>query len=199
MDDRPPIRTRRTRQHAGYAAEVLRSPTLLAALCLACASAPEDAAVNPPAPLVVTSTAFADGGPIPAEFTCDGEDVSPPLAWSGAPAGTRSFAIIVDDPDAPKGTWVHWVVYDLPPTTTSLPRDASSALPEPARHGKNGWGDATWGGACPPSGRHRYVHRVYALDTTTSLVGTPTRAQLDEAMDGHILAAGELVGTYQKR
>lgn len=199
MDDRCRIPSRRTRPDPGHAAGVRSSLPLLAALAVACASDPEDPAVNPPAPLVVTSTAFADGGPIPAEFTCDGEDVSPPLAWSGAPSGTRSFAIIVDDPDAPKGTWVHWVVYDLPATTTSLARDASGELPEPARHGKNGWGDAAWGGACPPSGRHHYVHRVYALDAMTGLTGSPTRAQLDAAMKGHILAAGELVGTYQKR
>lgn len=181
----------------GYAGRVLRPLPLL--LTVACASDPQDGAANQPAPLVVTSTAFTDGGPIPAEFTCDGDDVSPPLSWTGAPTGTRGIAIIVDDPDAPAGTWVHWVVYDLPPTIDGVSRDASSALPEPARHGKNNGGDATWRGACPPSGRHRYVHRVYALDTITSLVGTPTRDQLDAAMAGHVLATGELVGTYEKR
>ena len=153
----------------------------------------------------LTSSAFAPDGEIPTAYTCEGRDVAPPLAWSGAPAGTKSFALVVDDPDAPdpkapKMTWVHWVLYDLPPGTTSLPEGATSrSLPAGTREGKNDWKRTGYGGPCPPIGRHRYVHKLYALDTVLPDLNEPTRAQLEKAMEGHVLARAELVGTYQKK
>jgi Raf kinase inhibitor-like YbhB/YbcL family protein len=150
--------------------------------------------------LTVRSRAFEPHGAIPRRYTCEGEDVAPPLEWSGAPAGTRSFALVVDDPDAPdpaapKRTWVHWVVVDLPPSVTSLPE--GGALPPGARSGVNDWRRTGYGGPCPPIGRHRYFHRIYALDTVLGLE-KPTKAELLRAMEGHVLDQGELVGTYQK-
>ncbi|MBN1610731.1 MAG: YbhB/YbcL family Raf kinase inhibitor-like protein [Polyangiaceae bacterium] len=150
---------------------------------------------------MLRSSAFSDRGEIPTRYTCTGKNVSPPLAWSDVPSGTRSFALIVDDPDAPdpkapQRVWVHWVVFDLPPTTTALP-EAVTPLPTPARHGLNDWKRAAYGGPCPPIGRHRYFHKLFALDTVLSL-DSPTRAELERAMQGHILARAELVGTYQK-
>jgi hypothetical protein len=155
--------------------------------------------------LRLTSPAFAHQGEIPARYTCEGEDVSPPLAWSGAPAGTRSLALVVDDPDAPdpeapKLTWVHWVLYGLPPGDGSLPEDAARAgLPPGTRVGRNDWKRADYGGPCPPIGRHRYFHKLYALDVVLPDLGAATRAELERAMQGHVLARAELVGTYQKR
>jgi len=148
----------------------------------------------------ITSSAFARNGEIPSLHTCEGEDRAPPLAWSGAPAGTRSFALIVDDPDAPdprapKMTWVHWVVFDLPPSTHGL---EGGKLPAGARDGLNDWKRAGWGGPCPPVGRHRYFFKLYALDKTLGLE-QPTKAQLEKAMEGHVLAKAELIGTYQKK
>jgi len=151
------------------------------------------------------SSAFAPGAEIPRRHTCEGEDVSPPLAWSDPPPGTQSFALIVDDPDAPdpkapKRTWVHWVVYDLPANARSLAEGVGSSLPSGARAGKNDFGRAQWGGPCPPIGRHRYHFKLYALDTTlASSLQRPTKAQLEHAMQGHVLATAQLVGTYQKR
>jgi Raf kinase inhibitor-like YbhB/YbcL family protein len=153
--------------------------------------------------LKLSSPAFSDHGPIPRRFTCEGEDVSPPLEWAGAPAGTKSLALIVDDPDAPdpaapKRVWVHWVLAGLPATATKLVEGASSGkLPEGARTGKNDWGRSDYGGPCPPVGRHRYFHKLYALDTILDL-STPTKGELEKAMQGHVLARAELVGTYQK-
>ena len=153
--------------------------------------------------MTLTSTAFAHSGSIPARYTCDGKDQSPPLAWSGMPAGTKSLALIVDDPDAPdpaapKMTWVHWVLYDIPPTTGALAEAvAKSALPTGTRDGLNDWQRTGYGGPCPPIGRHRYFHKLYALDTLLPDLGKPTKAALEKAMQGHILAQAELVGTYQ--
>ena len=152
--------------------------------------------------LALSSSSFADQGEIPTRFTCEGDDVSPALAWSGVPAGTKSLALIVDDPDAPdprapKMTWVHWVVYDLPPSATSLP-EAARALPSGARDGLNDWKRTGYGGPCPPIGRHRYFHKLYALDTVLPDLGAATKAQVEEAMKGHVLDRAELVGTYQK-
>lgn len=149
----------------------------------------------------LTSSAFPDGSAIPKRYTCEGEDVSPPLAWAGLPAGNRSLALIVDDPDAPdpkapKRTWVHWVVYDIPPTASSLPE--GGALPAGARPGLNDWGRTGYGGPCPPVGRHRYIHKLYALDTVLGDLGQPTKADVEKAMAGHILAEARLVGTYEK-
>lgn len=155
--------------------------------------------------LTLTSTAFQHQGEIPARHTCEGEDVSPALAWSGAPAGTRSLALIVDDPDAPdpkapKMTWVHWVLYDLPPSSDGLPEGVDPrALPAGTREGTNDWKRTGWGGPCPPIGRHRYLFKLYALDTELADLRQPTKARLEEAMKGHILAQTELIGTYEKK
>jgi Raf kinase inhibitor-like YbhB/YbcL family protein len=182
---------------------VIRSTPYLTALLLAMVAA---AAVATPEVRVmqITSTAFANNGSIPAKFTCEGSDVSPALAWSGAPAGTKSFALIVDDPDAPdpaapKMTWVHWVLYDIPPSASGLAEAVDpAALPKGAREGTNDWKRTGYGGPCPPIGRHRYFHKLYALDTVLSDLGKPTKAKLLEAMKGHILAETQLMGTYQK-
>ena len=149
------------------------------------------------------SNAFADGAPIPARHTCEGTDASPPLAWTGVPAGAKSLALVVDDPDAPDPahpttTWVHWVLYDLPPTTAGL-AEGASWLPEGTRVGANDWKRARWNGPCPPIGRHRYFFKLYALDTTLGDLHEPTKAQLEAAMERHVIAEAQLVGTYQKR
>ena len=148
------------------------------------------------------STAISDDGSIQSDYTCEGEDVSVPLSWGEIPAGTQSLALIIDDPDAPdpknpKRTWVHWVVYNIPPEVSQLPAGAADDLPEGAQTGKNDWGKTTYGGPCPPIGRHRYFHKLYALDTKLDLQ-RPTKAELEQAMKGHILAQTELVGTYEK-
>ena len=154
--------------------------------------------------LTITSSAFAANGAIPARYTCDGEDVSPPLAWSDLPEGTQSLALIVDDPDAPdpeapKMTWVHWVLYNIPPTGGGLPEDVQPGdLPAGTREGLNDWKRTGYGGPCPPVGRHRYFHKLFALDVVLADLGEPTKAQLEAAMEGHILARGELVGTYER-
>lgn len=154
--------------------------------------------------LRLTSPAFAHEGEIPRRYTCQGEDLSVPLAWSGAPAGTRSFALIVDDPDAPdpkapRMTWVHWVLYNLPPDATGLKEGVRPAeLPKGTRQGLNDWKRTGYGGPCPPIGRHRYFHKLYALDTVLPEMENPTKAELEQAMRGHILEKAELIGTYQK-
>ncbi len=150
--------------------------------------------------LQLTSSAFSHSESIPARYTCEGEDLSPPLAWSGAPAGTQSFALIMDDPDAPGGTFVHWVVYNLPANVTSLPEGIRSdaSLPQGAVHGQNSWGRRDYGGPCPPSGTHRYFFTLYALDRQLSLAPGATKEALLQAMEGHILAQAQLMGTYQK-
>lgn len=150
----------------------------------------------------LTSTAFAHLGAIPAHHTCEGDEVAPELAWSDVPAATQGFALIVDDPDAPdpaapKMTWVHWVVYNLPASVHALP--AGGRLPPDARSGLNDWHRTGWGGPCPPIGRHRYFFKLYALDATLPDLKSPTKAQLEQAMHGHVLAQAELVGTYQKQ
>jgi Raf kinase inhibitor-like YbhB/YbcL family protein len=153
--------------------------------------------------LVLTSPAFSNEGTIPKQYTCEGADISPPLAWSNAPAGTKSFALIVDDPDAPdprapKMTWVHWVVQNIPADTHSLPEDAGQrGLPAGAVQGLNDWKRPGYGGPCPPIGKHRYFMKLYALDTVLS-GDRPTKAQLLQAIEGHILAQAQLIGTYQK-
>jgi Raf kinase inhibitor-like YbhB/YbcL family protein len=153
----------------------------------------------------LSSSAFPPNGAIPEVHTCDGPDNPPPLKWSGAPEGTKSFALIVDDPDAPdprapKMTWVHWVVYNLPASARALPEGATAAeLPPGAREGINDFRNAGYGGPCPPVGRHRYVHKLYALDVELPDLRQPTKAQLEKAMQGHLLAEAQLVGTYEKR
>lgn len=149
----------------------------------------------------IRSPNFEHGSSIPAQFTCEGQGLAPALAWSGAPSGTKSLALVVDDPDAPdprapKTTFVHWVLYDLPPTARGLPE--GGALPEGTREGTNDWKRTGWGGPCPPIGRHRYVFKLYALDTVLPDLRQPTKAQLEKAMEGHVLGRTELVGTYEK-
>ena len=154
-------------------------------------------------PLAITSTAFQQGGEIPATHTCEGKDTSPPLAFSGVPAGAKSLALVVDDPDAPdpkvpRMTWVHWVLHDLPAPATGL-AEAVKQLPPGTREGLNDWKRTGYGGPCPPIGRHRYFFKLYALDAVLGDLGTPTKAKLEAAMKGHVLAQAELMGTYQKR
>jgi hypothetical protein len=154
--------------------------------------------------LTLTSSAFSHEGSIPALYTCQGKDVSPPLAWSGAPEGTKSLALIVDDPDAPdpaapKRTYVHWVLYNIPPSAAALVEATSrQTLPAGTREGTNDWNRAGYGGPCPPIGRHRYFHKLYALDAVLPDLGAARKADLEMAMKGHILAQAQLVGTYQK-
>jgi len=154
--------------------------------------------------LKLASSAFSDGGEIPVQYTCVGQDTSPPLAWSGMPAGTKSLVLIVDDPDAPdpkapKMTWVHWVLYNIPPTVTAVPEGALAGdLSPQVQFGLNDWKRTGYGGPCPPIGRHRYFHKLYALDTVLTGLDKPTKQQVEAAMKGHILAQAELVGTYQK-
>jgi Raf kinase inhibitor-like YbhB/YbcL family protein len=154
--------------------------------------------------LVLSSPAFVKDASIPAQYTCEGADISAPLAWSGAPPGTKSFALIVDDPDAPdparpQRTWVHWVLYNIPATATELPENAGrQGLPAGTLQGRNDWDRTGYGGPCPPIGRHRYFHKLYALDVVLHDLGEPTKAELTQAMEGHVLEDTELVGTYQK-
>lgn len=151
-----------------------------------------------------TSEAFAHGQSIPAKYTCIGRNISPALAWGEPPAGTQSFALIVDDPDAPGGTWVHWVLYNIPPETRSLPEAllvTGKNVPEGQGSpftGKNSWGDIGYGGPCPPSGTHRYFFKFYALDETLGLLPGADKSELLKAMKGHILAQAELMGTFSK-
>jgi Raf kinase inhibitor-like YbhB/YbcL family protein len=147
------------------------------------------------------SPAFTDGGAIPRRHTCEGDDIAPALSWSDLPTGTRTLALIVDDPDAPdpaapKRTWVHWVLYDITPSAQGLAE--GGAPPAGARGGKNDWGRTGYGGPCPPIGRHRYIHKLYALDTALGDLGQPTKADVEKAMSGHVLAEARLVGTYEK-
>ncbi len=153
---------------------------------------------------ILKSSAFAANGAIPKQYTCEGADISPPLNWSGAPSGTKSFALIVDDPDAPdprapKMTWVHWVVYNIPPDAHGLAEGAATGgMPPGAVQGLNDWQRAGYGGPCPPTGRHRYFHKLYALDALLSDLEHPSKAQLLDALKGRVLADSQLVGTYQK-
>ena len=150
------------------------------------------------------SDAFEEGAAIPARYTCEGDDVAPPLKWLGVPDSARSLALIVDDPDepdpeAPKMTWVHWVLYNMSADTSGLAEGVNSqALPAGALEGLNDWKRLGYGGPCPPIGRHRYFHKLYALDTVLPEMNKPTKAQVEAAMQGHILAEARLVGTYQK-
>ena len=152
--------------------------------------------------LTLRSEAFQQAGEIPAKYTCQGNDVSPPLSWSGVPTDAKSLALIVDDPDspdpaAPKRVWVHWVLFNIPPSVSALP-EAVKNLPSPAHPGVNDWQRALYGGPCPPIGRHRYFFKLYALDVLLALE-SPTKVDLETAMRGHILASTELMGTYQKQ
>ena len=175
---------------------MLRLLTLSAVLLATAAiAAPKEVAS-----MTLTSPAFSANASIPSRHTCDGDDVSPALQWSGVPSGTKSLALVVADPDAPdpkapKMTWVHWVLYDVPPDTKGLPE--GGRLPSGTREGNNDWGKTGWRGPCPPVGRHRYVHTLYALDTVLPDLGHPSRAKLLAAMEGHVIGTAELIGTYQ--
>ncbi|QDV35613.1 YbhB/YbcL family Raf kinase inhibitor-like protein [Tautonia plasticadhaerens] len=172
----------------------------------------DEAEVAPPmegTPMTIRleSSAFEEGADIPRRYTCDGEDISPPLSWSGVPDSARSLVLICDDPDAPRGTWTHWVLYDLPPGASGLPeglpadeavRFASGGSDHDARQGKNDFRKAGYGGPCPPSGTHRYFFRLYALDTTTGLGPGASRRPVEQAMQGHVLAQGQLMGRYTR-
>lgn len=146
------------------------------------------------------SPEFSTGDPIPVGFTCDGEDISPPLEWSSPPEATEALALILDDPDAPGGTWVHWLLFNIPPDRTSLPVGipAQPVREDGSRHGANSWGRTDYGGPCPPSGTHRYFFKLYALDQELDLEAGATKSELLEAMDGHILAQAETIGTYSR-
>ncbi len=150
--------------------------------------------------LTISSAAFASGQSIPAKYSCVGREVSPPLTWSGAPANTKSFALIVDDPDAPGGTWVHWVMYNIPATTNNRPEavQAGGQLSDGSLQGKNSYGNLEYNGPCPPSGTHRYFFKLYALDSMLALSSGASKQQLLSAMQGHILAQGELMGIFSK-
>jgi Raf kinase inhibitor-like YbhB/YbcL family protein len=152
----------------------------------------------------LTSRAFSHNDSIPVIHTCDGKDISPPLSWSSLPAATRSLALIVDDPDAPdpkapKMTWVHWVLYNIPTDTAGLAENAPRGdLPAGTLEGLNNWGRNDYGGPCPPIGRHRYFFKLYALDTVLPDLDQPDKEKLLQAMQGHILGKAELIGTYQR-
>jgi len=148
----------------------------------------------------IKSSAFGSGEMIPAKYTCDGADFSPQLEWSGSPAGTRSFALICDDPDAPMGTWVHWVIYDIPPSATMLAEGISREkdLPGGGTQGINDFRKIGYGGPCPPGGTHRYFFKLYALDAMLGLKPGITKDQLLTAMRGHILGEAQLMGTYRR-
>lgn len=144
----------------------------------------------------IESNSFKQGEGIPSKYSCQGNDINPPIKISGVPASAKSLAMIMDDPDAPVGTWVHWVLWNISPQTTEV---AENSVPAHAIQGKNSWGRTKYGGPCPPSGTHRYFFKIYALDITLSLSATADKKQLEAAMKDHILEQAELMGTYQKK
>ncbi len=149
----------------------------------------------------ITSSAFEDGGLIPAKYTCDGADVSPPLQWDAVPEGTGSIALICDDPDAPMGTWVHWVLFNLPSDAKELAENipTEETLPNGAKQGTNDFGRVGYGGPCPPGGTHRYFFKIYALDTEVGLQAGADKRRLLKTMEGHILEQGQLIGKYKRQ
>ena len=155
--------------------------------------------------LAITSPAFSEGAEIPTVYTCDGDDLSPELNWAGVPDGTRSLALIADDPDAPdpaapKMVFVHWILYNLPPDAAGLPKDVGwDGLPSGPLEGLNAWVRTGYGGPCPPIGEHRYFFKLYALDTGLTPLDEPTKANLLKAIEGHVLAEAQLMGTYAKQ
>ncbi len=154
--------------------------------------------------LRITSPAFLHNQKMPTRYTCDGEGSSPPIEWSGLPEGTKAFVLIVDDPDAPdpaapKMTWVHWVLYNIPSSASGLPEGVrAKELPAGTKEGLNGWKRTGYGSPCPPIGRHRYFHKLYALDVLLPDLGAPTKSALEKVMEGHILSEAHLIGTYQR-
>jgi hypothetical protein len=179
--------------------------TLLAACAPSAPATPEQTITDPLAmedalSIEITSSAFSQGQPIPEKFTCKGEDISPALSWTEPPAGTQSFALIMDDPDAPAGTWVHWVLFNIPVSARSLPETfpSDAILPDGSMSGNSSFGGPGYGGPCPPSGTHRYFFKLYALDEMLAISAGATKGELEKAMVGHILAQGELMGTFSK-
>jgi Raf kinase inhibitor-like YbhB/YbcL family protein len=154
--------------------------------------------------MILISPDFKEQGTIPEKHTCDGEDISPALSWSDVPSGTKSFVLIVDDPDAPdpaapKMTWVHWVLYNIPVNTDSLTQGIEpNELPKGTLEGLNDWERTGYGGPCPPIGRHRYFHKLYALDTVLPDLGEPTKTEIENAMEGHVISKAQLIGVYQR-
>lgn len=185
----------------------MRQAAALICICAAAAAmtSPLNAKENTTMSLTLTSASFQHNGTIPVRHTCDGQDVSPPLSWTAPPPGTRSLVLIVDDPDAPdpaapRMTWVHWLLYNIPPATSGLPEGiAPKSLPAGTLQGTNDWQLSGYGGPCPPVGTHRYFHKLYALDTLLPDLKHPTKGALEKAMQGHVLAHAELVGLYQRR
>jgi Raf kinase inhibitor-like YbhB/YbcL family protein len=188
-------------RHCGFPG---KHPILLISLCVfvGCNQSPKEVQLEEsPMTLELTSTAFQQGVTIPKQYTGDGADQSPPLHWSEPPPGTNSLALICDDPDAPRGTWVHWVLFNLPAQTRELDEGVPTkeALPSGAKQGKNDFGNIGYGGPAPPKGRaHRYFFKLYALGVGVELAPGATKAQLESAMKGHILAQGQLMGTYKR-
>ena len=179
----------------------MRRPTvLLSVVVLGSCGGAIASSEEPTMPFTLTSTAFTEGQAIPAVYTCEGRDISPPLAWTGPPAGTKSFVLISDDPDAPGKTWVHWVLYNLPPSVRALPEAVPSdrELPDGTRQGMTDFVRIGYGGPCPPSGTHRYFFKLYALDAMLTLAPGATKAQLEAAMEGRLLAETHLMGTYRR-
>jgi Raf kinase inhibitor-like YbhB/YbcL family protein len=192
---------------AGWVAWGLRASAAWSLWALAAAlpaGAAPDAETTKERTMDIVSEAFTAHGEIPSKYTCDGADTSPPLAWDGVPEGTRSLALVVDDPDAPdpaapRRVWVHWVLYNLAPEAAGLPAAVPPRdLPPGTAQGKNDWGRTGYGGPCPPIGRHRYFFKLYALDVVLPDLGAPTKADLLAAMEGHVVAQAELIGTYQR-
>jgi len=186
---------------SSFAARLFCIALALAALVAACSQTKDAPVDSSKATIRLTSSAFADGAPIPAKYTCDGENISPPLAWTNVPKAGKSLALIGDDPDAPLGTWVHWVVYNIPPTLTEFAEriPATETISNGAIQGTTSFKRVGYGGPCPPAGKpHHYFFKLYALDTELTLKPGATKDELLKAMAGHILAEGQLVGTYQK-
>jgi hypothetical protein len=196
-----------TRKFSGRIARAGRALAALALGLVAGGSSSVEAQTVPkeekrPMILQLSSSAFIEGKEIPVEHTCQGKDISPPLKWSGVPAVAKSLVLIADDPDAPMGTWVHWVLFDLPPTTTELAQDTpkSQQLPGGAKQGLNDFKKPGYGGPCPPPGKaHRYFFKLYALDKLLDLKPGATKEDVVKAMEGHVLAEGQLMGTYQRK
>jgi len=145
----------------------------------------------------LTSSAFQNGEMIPTQYTCDGQDMCPPLEWEDVPAETQSFVLIMDDPDAPMGIWDHWIVYDIPASTRRF-EEGMTELPEGSYHGLNSWGKTKWGGPCPPDREHRYFFKLYALDRALGYLGSPIKDQVLQEIRDHTLAEAELIGRYNR-
>jgi Raf kinase inhibitor-like YbhB/YbcL family protein len=176
--------------------------TLLGCFAIAGCSQEPKSATGHAMKMQLTSAAFADGQPIPVKYTADALDISPPLAWTNVPPGTKSLVLIADDPDAPAGTWVHWVIYDLPPATVTLAEDQlkMAQFKNGAKQGLNDFKKTGYGGPAPPPGKaHRYYFKLYALNAMSGLAPNATKAALLKAMDGHVLGEGQLMGTYQRQ